>query len=161
MGVPPPEEMVNDANTCEHITDDYIKKIWEYLKRRTRLAYGYTEILHFLLRCRCFGGLNKRKVSHHGKDGQHLLYERGNLKLKRELDIINIIKQIRQLRLMSQFLLTKEQRMLLKFQRKNVIEMTSSSSDSDHYSYDTIKLLDSKKILVKHQQTLRIQKHMN
>lgn len=62
---------------------------------------------------------------------------------------------------MSQFLLTKEQKMLLKFQRKNVIDMTSSSSDSDHYSYDTIKLLDSKKILVKHQQALRVQKHIN
>jgi len=48
--------------------------------------------------------------------------------------------------------------MLLKFQKRNVIESTSSSSDSDHHSYDTIKLLNSKKELVKLQQILKIKK---
>jgi hypothetical protein len=86
------------------------------------------------------------------------LYSKGNEKLERELDVINIIKQIRQLRLMSQFLLTKEQRMLLKFQRKNVIETTSSSADSDHHSYDTMRLLDSKKGLIKLSQVVKIKK---
>jgi hypothetical protein len=62
---------------------------------------------------------------------------------------------------MSQFLLTKEQRMLLKFQRKNVIETTSSSSDSDHHSYDTVRLLDSKKGLVKLQQAVKIKRSIN
>ncbi len=37
-----------------------------------------------------------------------------------------------------------------------MIEFTSSSSDSDHHSYDTIKLLNSKKDLVKLSQILKI-----
>jgi hypothetical protein len=39
--------------------------------------------------------------------------------------------------------------MLLKFSRRNLIETTTSSSDSDYYKYDTMKLLDSKNNLVK------------
>jgi hypothetical protein len=77
------------------------------------------------------------------------LYKIGHEKLEKELDVINIIKHLRQLRLMTNFLLTKEQRMLLKFQRKNVIDTSSSSSDSDHHTYDTMKLLNSKSSLIK------------
>lgn len=50
---------------------------------------------------------------------------------------------------MAQVLLAPQERMLLKFQRKNVIETTSSSSDSDNYKEDTVKLLNSKKDMVK------------
>jgi hypothetical protein len=39
--------------------------------------------------------------------------------------------------------------MLLKFSRKNVIESSNSSSDSDDNKYDTLKLLENKKDLVK------------
>lgn len=89
---------------------------------------------------------------------RHVLYSKGNLKLERELDVVNLVRSIRQLRLMSQVLLGPSERMLLKFQKRNVIESTSSSSDSDHHSYDTIKLLNSKKELVKLQQILKIKK---
>jgi hypothetical protein len=85
-----------------------------------------------------------------------MLYHKGNEKLERELDIINLVKSIRQLRLMAQVLLGPNERMLLKFQRQNMIEVTSSSSDSDHYTYDTVKLLYSKKDLIKLSQVLKI-----
>ena len=79
----------------------------------------------------------------------HDLYRKGDKKLERELDVVNLVRSIRKLRLMARVLLTPSERMLLKFQRKNVIESTSSSSDSDHYGFDTIKLLNSKKGIVK------------
>ena len=80
---------------------------------------------------------------------RQVLYHKGEEKLERELDVVNLLRSIRQLRLMAQVLLGPQERMLLKFQRKNVIETTSSSSDSDHYKEDTVKLLNSKKDLVK------------
>jgi hypothetical protein len=46
----------------------------------------------------------------------------------------------------------------LKFQRSNIVETTSSSSDSDHHSYDTVRLLNSKKDLVKLSQAIKIKK---
>lgn len=79
----------------------------------------------------------------------HYIYEKGNEKLKRELDIINLVRALRQLRLMAQVLLPDKNRLLLKFQRKNVIEATSSSSNSDQYDYDPMKLLKSKNGLLK------------
>ena len=90
----------------------------------------------------------------------HDLYNKGNRKLERELDIVNLVRSIRKLRLMARVMLTPSERMLLKFQRKNVIETTSSSSDSDHYSFDTIKLLNSKRGLVKLQQVVKIKNHL-
>jgi len=77
------------------------------------------------------------------------MFKAGDEKLGRELDVVNIIRSIRQLRLMTNVLLGPSEKMLLKFQRKNIIETTSSSSDSDHHSYDTVKLLNSKKDLMK------------
>ena len=48
--------------------------------------------------------------------------------------------------------------MLLKFQRKNMIELVSSSSDSDNYTYDTVKLLNSDNNFVKLGQIVKINK---
>lgn len=62
---------------------------------------------------------------------------------------------------MAQVLLTPSERMLLRFQRRNVIETTSSSSDSDHHTYDTVRLLDSKNDLIKLQQAVKIKRVLN
>ena len=61
---------------------------------------------------------------------------------------------------MSKVLLNPHNRILLKFQRKNLIETTSSSSDSDNHQYDTVKLLDSKKGLVKLAAILKVLKSL-
>lgn len=50
---------------------------------------------------------------------------------------------------MAAVLLGPSERMLLKFQRKNMVETSSSSNDSDDHKNDTIKLLYSKKDLIK------------
>lgn len=89
------------------------------------------------------------------------MFKAGDEKLGRELDVVNIIRSIRQLRLMTNVLLGPSEKMLLKFQRKNIIETTSSSSDSDHHSYDTVKLLNSKKDLMKLQQIVKIKRILN
>ena len=129
--------------------------ILDYLLTRSRFIYGYKELLHYLTRCMC---LRKPKKHMSKFDRSHLLYKKGNEKLKRELDVVHLIRSIRQLRLMASVLLGPSERMILKFQRKNVIETTSSSSDSDHYSYDTVKLLNSKRDLMRLQQIVKIKK---
>ncbi len=57
---------------------------------------------------------------------------------------------------MSQVLLGQNERMLLKFQRRNLIELISSSSDSDTDSYDTLKLLNEKNNFLKLGQIVKI-----
>ncbi len=65
---------------------------------------------------------------------------------------------MRDLKLMSDAILGPKERMLLKFQRKNMIELGSSSSDSDNYTYDTVKLMNSENNFVKLGQIVKINK---
>ena len=148
MKKPDPTNMVKILNESEQIGGSYIKRILEALLLRTRFIYGYIEILHAIFICKCLKN-NKKDKTMTTLERRQVLYHKGEEKLERELDVVNLLRSIRQLRLMAQVLLGPQERMLLKFQRKNVIETTSSSSDSDHYKEDTVKLLNSKKDLVK------------
>lgn len=65
---------------------------------------------------------------------------------------------MRDLKLMSDAILGPKERMLLKFQRRNMIELASSSSDSDNYTYDTVKLMNSDNNFVKLGQIVKINK---
>jgi len=72
------------------------------------------------------------------------MFHRAHKKIHTELDIVNLVRSIRKLKLMAKAILSQRSRILLKFQRKNLLESHSSSSDSDHHQYDTMKLLDNK-----------------
>ena len=50
--------------------------------------------------------------------------------------------------MMAKFILSERSRALLKFSRRNLIESTSSSSDTDVHHYDTFKLIDNKNNLI-------------
>ncbi len=76
-------------------------------------------------------------------------YYKGNHKLSEELDIVNIMRAMRDLKLMSSAILGPKERMLLKFQQKNVIKLETSSTDSDNYTFDTVKLMNSENNFVK------------
>ncbi|TNV84028.1 hypothetical protein FGO68_gene14121 [Halteria grandinella] len=151
------KKMIKQADNVDKIDENYIKSLLDFIVlKRERFHYGAKNIVDYISRCICF-----RKPSdliQTAENKPHFLYKKGNEKLKQELDIVNLVRQIRQLRLMAQVLLKPSERLLLKFQRKNVIETTSSSSDSDHQNYDTVKLLNSKKGLVKLSQIVKINK---
>ncbi len=75
-----------------------------------------------------------------------------------ELDVVNMMRSMRDLKLMSDALLGPKERMLLKFQHKNIINLVTSSSDSDNYTYDTVKLMNSENNFVKLGQIVKINK---
>jgi hypothetical protein len=68
------------------------------------------------------------------------------------------MRSMRDLKLMSDALLGPKERMLLKFQHKNIINLDTSSSDSDNYTYDTVKLMNSENNFVKLGQIVKINK---
>ncbi|TNV83661.1 hypothetical protein FGO68_gene8648 [Halteria grandinella] len=147
--------MIRIVNKEDKVDKTYIKKVLDFIVlKRERFSYGGVHIVDYLTRCLCL----RKSQLHQRENKSHFLYNKGDRKLKQELDIVNLVRQIRQLRLMAQVLLKPSERLLLKFQRKNVIETTSSSSDSDHQNYDTVKLLNSKKGLIKLQQIVKINK---
>jgi hypothetical protein len=69
-----------------------------------------------------------------------------------------MMRSMRDLKLMSDALLGPKERMLLKFQHKNIINLDTSSSDSDNYTYDTVKLMNSENNFVKLGQIVKINK---
>jgi len=72
----------------------------------------------------------------------HVYFSVGQKKLHNELDCVTIIKSIRKLRILTQLLLTKKQKFLIKFQRDNVID-SSSSGTSDEGQLNIIDLMKS------------------
>lgn len=113
--VPPIIRMVDTVEKNKQVEEYYLKDLLSYFLLRSRLTYGYTEILHYLLNCKCLRRHRKHRYGDDLLSRRQDLYYRGNEKLERELDVINLIKSIRQLRLMGQILLTPSEKLLLKF----------------------------------------------
>jgi hypothetical protein len=154
--------ILKNVDNNNQIDENNVKGMLDHMINRRRFHYTYKESFQYIFRCMCLRSIKKTdhdEVIENIKR-PHDLYRKGDKKLERELDVVNLVRSIRKLRLMARVLLTPSERMLLKFQRKNVIESTSSSSDSDHYSFDTVKLLNSKKGIVKLQQVVKIKNHL-
>lgn len=77
------------------------------------------------------------------------MFQKAQSKLEEELDVIHMIKAMKKFRLFIQAMLSQKHRMLLRFQRQNLIETSTSSSDSDHNNYDALSLMESENPLVK------------
>ena len=94
---------------------------------------------------RCDEEGNKRL----NKFKQHYLLAKAEDKFMNELDAIRIVRTLRKFKMLAQALLSQKHRLILKFQRMNLIETSSSSSDSDDNSYDTLRLMENKNALIR------------
>jgi hypothetical protein len=81
---------------------------------------------------------------------KHYQFNEGEDKLFDELDVITLLKTLRRVKLLSQTLLTQQQKLILRFQRKNIIESSSSSGDSDtNNRFDIMNMMESKNPMVR------------
>jgi len=114
---------------------------WEKSMRDRRVfKYGYLSIFHYIL---CWVVCRRDKsLRTKPKFRDHVYFSVGQEKLHDELDCVTIIKSIRKLRILTQLLLTKKQKFLIKFQRDNVID-SSSSGTSDEGQLNIIDLMKS------------------
>ncbi len=51
--------------------------------------------------------------------------------------------------MLAQAMLAQSHRLILRFQRQNLVETTSSSSDSDDNNYDPVRLMENKNPMVR------------
>lgn len=124
-----------------HMKTLVLSKIEHSMRQRRILNYGYKEIWHYLWWC----VICRRKKSLRRKPGfrDHLYFEVGQEKLLDELDWVTLIKSIRNLKILTQLLLKKRQKFLIKFQRNNIID-SSSSGTSDEGQMNIVNLMKSK-----------------
>lgn len=66
-----------------------------------------------------------------------------------ELDVVQIVRALRRFKMFTQALLSQRHRLILKFQRQNMIETSSSSSDSDDNNYEIIRLMQHRNPFIK------------
>lgn len=104
-------------------------------------------VFEYLFQCLCLKNLSRKKNRIIFK--KHYMFKKAQVKLEEELDVISVIKTLKKFRLFIQAMLSQKHRMLLRFQRQNLIETDTSSSDSDHNNFDTLTLMESENPLVK------------
>ena len=66
-----------------------------------------------------------------------------------ELDVVRIVKTLRKFKMFAQAMLSQRHRLILRFQRQNLVETSSSSSDSDNNAYDPVRLMENGNPLVR------------
>jgi len=97
----------------------------------------------------CVWCAKKQRLRNKPSLKSHFYYQKGENKLINELDVVTLLKSIRNLNLLTNTLLSQKQRMLMRFQKKNIIQTDSSSADSDTQQFDTMKLMESPSPFVK------------
>ncbi|CDW81986.1 UNKNOWN [Stylonychia lemnae] len=141
MGI---KEVFLQSIQSRNFSKDAYENIKDYLKNRWRIKISFQDILVFsfwrllgFFRC-CRrnkqDSLNQRKIH---------LYKKGEEKIKRELDCVNLMTKLRQLDLLLSLQLDKNQKFLLNLQKKHLIQEVDTSTDEDKNNIVVVSKFDS------------------
>jgi hypothetical protein len=100
-----------------------------------------------MIRCFCIRNISDDRRDKSFK--KHFLFEKAKEKFMNELDAVRIVKTLRKFKMLAQALLSQRHRMILRFQRQNLVETSSSSSDSDNNAFDPVRLMENENPLVR------------
>jgi hypothetical protein len=103
-----------------------------------------------------------RRLKERKEYRNHYLLKKDIKKIDHEFDAINIIKLMKQVKLMASVLLNPIQKMLLGFQKQNVIDSDSSDGiDSDEDDVKVIQKMKSSNTFIKLMTVDRIKKELS
>jgi len=137
------KQYINEENAekAVAIKSNILDNCQKSMNERRVFKYGYWLILHYIFWCvKCRKEKSMRKKRNFR---DHVYYKVGQIKFVDELDWVTIIKSIRKIKMLTQILLNKRQKFLLKFQRNEVID-SSSTGSSDEGQINIIDLMKSK-----------------
>ena len=126
-----------------------IRRLFFAFLNRARFKYTLGDIFEYLLRCLCLRDIGERDQRRLLKNKRHFLFEKAEEKFMQELDVVRIVKTLRKFKMFAQAMLAQRHRLILRFQRQNLVETTSSSSDSDDNNYDPVRLMENKNPMVR------------
>ena len=133
--------LCKEPNDNPELKYNVLNKLNYSIKSRKAFRYTYWDIIHFFLCWACWR--SKKTMRTHKSFRNHLYYKIGKEKLYNELDWISLIKTIRHQKILTRLLFSKYQELLIKFQRNNVID-SSSSGTSDEGNVNIVKYMTSK-----------------
>ena len=139
--------MQKDFKFKEEIYINDIGSLLFAFLNRTRFKYHLTNIMDYVVKCLCIRNVDKNRNKKQFKP--HFLFAKAEDKFMQELDVVRIVKTLRKFKMLAQAMLSQKHRLLLKFQRQNLIETSSSSSDSDNNAFETVRLMENKNPLIR------------
>ena len=134
--------MSRTSSANAKVNPEETRFLLDTLLSRKKLQYNLEHIVNFMVHCLCC----RKKYKKIEKFKPHILFKRGVKKLDEELNIFNLIRVSRSNQIMRGILLDKRQRMLLGFQRKQMLE-TDTSGDSDNL--DMQKHIENKSPIIR------------
>jgi hypothetical protein len=129
------------------------------LVNRSRFRYSTKHIIEYVLRCLCLRDLEEQKDRMSIK--RHFLFQKAEEKFMQELDVVRIVKTLRRFKMLSQALLAQRHRLLLRYQRMNLVETEDSSPDSDDQDFDPVRMVENSNPMVRLISYGRVKKLIN
>ncbi len=84
------------------LEENDVQNVLMNLIKRRRFKYTSSDILKYVFKCLCMRKIKKQTE----KLKKHFIYDKGAEKLQEELNIITLLKTIRQVKLLTQVLLS-------------------------------------------------------
>ena len=84
------------------LSNGAVQKIFETLLARTRFFYSYSQVFEYLAKCLCIKRFNLHRKNK--KNKRHFYYKKADKKLGQEMDILNLIRSIRKLKMMAKII---------------------------------------------------------
>ena len=120
----------NDEN------DNIMSMIKNEISQRKFLKYTFYSIIKYYVWWMIWR--SKSWLRSHSDSRKHLYHQIGRYKLHKELDIINLVRSVRELKTLSSILMSKHQILLVKYQQDNLLHSSSSESELD----DNLNILE-------------------
>ncbi len=120
-----------------------IEQYLQEIQQRGRFVFTLREIIKDAMPCWRSSKVKKMKES--DKFRNHYLFHKGCEKLDNEFDAINMIKLMKQVKLLVKVLLNPTQKMLLGFQKYNVLDSESSQDEGVDSDDDDVKVVSKMK----------------
>ena len=160
------DDITKKLKDDKELDDIDIMKIKNLVTRRKRFEYNTWHVLEYYL---CWVYFRKR--FNRKKWKKHILYKQADDKLTNQLDVVNILKWIEHIKILSKGFLNHKQKFWLKFQKEHVIDVEYNSEterqakikDEKKEEYDLIKGIqkNDEKSIRKVKEMLQYLKHGN
>lgn len=111
-----------------------INSYLEEIQKRGKFIFSLKEILKNVMPCWRDSRIKSLKKKETYRN--HYLFHKGCQKLDNEFDAINMIKLMKQVKLLAKVLLNPAQKMLLGFQKQNALDSESSENENVNDSED-------------------------
>eukprot|EP00347_Sterkiella_histriomuscorum_P021707 403333044 len=120
-----------------------IEKIFNEIVGRINFKLSIKEILR--LSFKCFRKQSKLKEQNDQSNNRNIyLFQKGVKKIDHEIDAISLMKLMNQVKLLTLILLNPTQKMMLGFQKKNVLDSDSSDEEDKNYQ-EEVRLMQKVK----------------